>query len=452
MSTGRRSGWLHASSSRRRWCRRRGHGSRSWRRRRGSRTPRQTKRDTHQKQQSHPLTFPSPAAAPGFGSPIQQRNQDRGGQPRGVHSPPIDWQIGLEIELLAPAGKSRLDLAEAIAQTHGGTVHRFFHPQSEPSLVPGTPIFHNLTLGFQVLDSEQCWVASCVDDLTLQDDLLRSAPPQPGWYRIISDDLRLLRLVERQADPQLPCDQVLEPIGRLFGTHPQPGPGGMIRVNDRSGASISIAAPLPGERERPCELITAPLGSRHHERLEELLGLARDLGFTAPAEGATHIHFDATALQGAAPLANLIQLLWTYGESIKQLMDTNPRCRRLGAWPPELLETVQAKGFRQLPWPEAQKQLQQLPLTKYCDFNLMNVIHDLAYCTFEVRVLPVRTQSQPILEAASLFVAILQRATEPKAVPDRPPQPASLQSLKALLNSLPMSTQQRSHWIRVFPT
>ena len=325
--------------------------------------------------------------------------------------PEIDWRLGLEIELLAPPGKSRLDLAEAIAEAQRGSVRRFFHPQSEPSLVPGTPTFHNLTLGFEVLDAEQNWIAKCVDDLTLQNDLVRNTPPQPGWYRVISDDERLLSLIERQADAQCPLSEVLEPIGRLFGTSPTPGPGGMIRVNDLRGASVAIAAPLPGERERPCELITAPIHDHHQEKLERLLGLARGLGFTAPLEGAIHLHFDATALQSADAIANLIQLLSDQGDRLKQLMGTNPHCRRLGPWPSTLLETISQPQFRQLSWEEARAQLKQLELTKYCDFNLVNCIHNVPnQNTIEVRILPVWLETRPILEAAATFLALLKQA------------------------------------------
>ncbi|MBT9584472.1 amidoligase family protein [bacterium] len=361
----------------------------------------------------------------------------------------IDWRLGVEIELLAPPGKTRQDLAMAIAAAHRGSVRRFFHPQSEPSLVPGTPVFHNLTLGFEVLNADHNWVASCVDDLTLREDLARDTPPRPGWYRIISDDERLLRLIQQQASAQQPGERVLDPIATLFGTRACPGPGGMVRVNDRGGASVAIAAPLPGERERPCELITAPLQDRHHQQLEELLTLARSLGFVAPVEGATHLHFDATSLRTAGAMANLIQILWTYGATLKQVIGTNPRCRRLGAWPAELHVAVTQANFRRLPWDEAQAQLQAVKLTKFCDFNLVNCLRNVPdRNTIEVRVLPVWLESQPLLEAASLFVAILRRATEPKPVSPQPPKEATLQSLKALLNSLPLSTAQRSRWIK----
>jgi Putative amidoligase enzyme len=330
----------------------------------------------------------------------------------------ISWRVGFEIELLAPAGKTRRDLANAIAQDQGGSVQRYFHPQSEPSKVPGTPVFHNLTLGFKVLDASHNWIASCVDDLTLQADLVRSAAPRPDWYRVISDDERLLRLIRQQTDPTLPLSEVMEPIARLFGTEPNPGPGGMVRVNDTSGASIAIAAPLPGERERPCELITAPLDMDHYEKLERLLGLARSAGFTVPKEGATHLHFDATALQSAGAMANLVQLLWAFGEPLKHLLGTNPNCRRLGSWPPELIEVVSKPGFRELSWSEAQAQLKQVKLTKYCDFNLINCINGQPdQNTIEVRILPVWLDSGPILEATALFVAVLQRALNEEPIP-----------------------------------
>ncbi|MGB7413762.1 MAG: amidoligase family protein [Thermosynechococcaceae cyanobacterium] len=361
----------------------------------------------------------------------------------------INWRIGIEIELLAPLGKSRLDLANAIAQFHNGTVRRFFHPQSEPSKVPSTPIFHNLTLGYEILDDRQECIAQCVDDLTLQADLIRKSVPKPGWYRIISDDERLLRLIGRQADPSQPLQTVLNPIGDLFGTATHSGPGGMVGLNDEMGASVAIAAPLPGERERPCELITAPLESNHQEQLESLLSLARSLGFTAPVEGATHIHFDASRLQSADAIANLIQLLWTYGEALKQLMGTNPNCRRLGQWPDALLETIASPDFRSLAWPEAQSRLQQVDLTKYCDFNLVNYIRNIPNKnTIEIRILPVWLESQPLLEAAALFAAILERSVESPPILTASVQKDTQATIKTLLEMLPLSAIQQDYWRR----
>ncbi len=362
----------------------------------------------------------------------------------------INWQIGIEVELLAPPTKSRLDLAEAICQHYRGRIGAFFHPQSEPSKVPGMPIFHNLTLGYEVVDPDRGWIAKCVDDLTLQADLNRNVPPKAGWYRIVSDDERLLRLIQQQANPQAPLTEVMIPIAGLFGTTPDRGSGGMIRVNDRMGASIAIAAPLPGERERACELITAPLKTHQQEELEVLLGLARSLEFTAPLEGATHIHFDATALQSAPAIANVVNLLWSYGDILKVLMGTNPHCQRLGKWSEDLLATVAAPEFRRLSWEEARANLSAIELTKYCDFNLFNFVHAIPdKNTIELRILPVHLHTQPILEAAALFVAILERSLESKPIKIQAPKKFSLDNTKALLAMLPLATERRDDWLRI---
>ena len=322
-------------------------------------------------------------------------------------------RLGVEIELLAPPGRSREDLAVAIADHFGGSVRRFFHPQGEPSKAKNTPFFENLTLGFIVADEEGNIFAHCVDDLTLQEDLDHKQSPQPGWYRIVSDDARLLRLTMCHADAEAPLNEVLLPIAELFGTEPKEGAGGMIRVSDDSGAPIVIGAPLPGERERPCELITPPIDSDHLEHLESLLGLANSLDFSIPAEGAIHLHFDAAALCDAATIANLVRYLDAHSGALKERFGTNPRCRRLGKWPNELIELVNSPGFVDLGWEETREQLSQIKLTKYCDFNLINLVRRAPdKYTFEVRILPVWMDGRKIFEAAKFFAGILNWAKD----------------------------------------
>ncbi len=332
-------------------------------------------------------------------------------------------KMGVEIELLAPPKRSRRDLAEAIAVQHGANVRRFFHPQVEPSKALNTPFFENLTLGFKVGDAEGNVLAQCVDDLTLQDDLDRRSPPKPGWYRIVSDDARLLRLAMLHTDAEAPLHEVLLPLARLFGTDMQEGEGGMVRVADQSGASIAIGARLPGERERPCELITPPIDTDHLNHLEALLEPARTLGFLVPAEGAIHLHFDAAPLCKASTLANLVRFLGVHSDRLKTRMGTNPNCRRMGLWPPELFELVTEKGFVDLEWEDASELLGKLNLTKYCDFNIRNFIHFVpGKHTFEVRILPVWLDPRKIVEAAALFAGILRWAGKDggklKPIPD----------------------------------
>lgn len=356
----------------------------------------------------------------------------------------LSGTVGLEIELMAPRGSSRQALAEAIAACHGCSVSRIFHPQSEPSQIVGTPVLENLTLGFEIQDAQRRAVAWCVDDLTLQADCDRAHPPQPGWYRIVGDDIRFMQIIRRLSDANLPLAEVLQPVAKTLGLTLQQGPEGMVKLTDELGPPIALAAQLPGERERPCELITAPLTYDQLPQVESYLRVARRLGFYAPVEGATHLHFDAAPLCSAPVIRNLVNLFWAYGPTLKWLVGSNPRCQRLGLWPPELLELVQNSTWSQLPWDEACDRLKTIPLTKYCDFNLKNIVYAPRHKhTFEVRILPVHLDLPPIAAAIDLMADLLERAIAPEPVPSRSPLPAGGEGISALFQVLPSSQALR---------
>lgn len=360
-------------------------------------------------------------------------------RPPALATAKLSWKMGFEIELLAPAGLSREDLATSIATRTGGTVRRFFHPQSEPSKVPGQPVFENLTLGFAVSDAAGAPVARLVDDLTLQADLDRSKRPRAGWYRIVANDPRLIRLAVHQCDAHDSGDTVLDPLAAVFGTSAELHPSGMVRVLDDSGASVAICAPLPGERERPCEIVTAPLERDHAARLTMLIDAAAALGFSIPVEGATHIHFDAAPLCSARTIAALVATLDRHGQALRRLVGVNPACVRLGTWPTELGELVASAQFAGMDWEEALAALQALPLTKYCDFNLVNMLTgDSAKHTFEVRILPSTLDGDLIGAFAELFEGVLTWCLAPGHF-----VPATLEGL---LEHLPLSPAGRAFW------
>lgn len=311
------------------------------------------------------------------------------------------------MELLAPAGSDRRALAELIAKRLNGSVRAFFHTDSEPSKVQGKPLFYHLTQGFAVHDAHGKLIAKCVDDITLQHDLNKDAPAALGWYRLVSDEIRLLRLIARHSQADLPIAASLQAVGELFGTQPQASAGGVYRLSDSTGASIALAAPLPGERERACELITAPLAAHDHDTLALLLDCATELGFLLPLEGATHLHFDGTPFCHPATLQLLVNTLHPQREALRQQLHTNPHCRRLGAWSESLLTSVNAADFSQLTWDEARTRLAQLSkkeLTKYCDFNIRNIIVPTAgKHTVEVRILPSTLVANVIQAAIEQF-------------------------------------------------
>lgn len=360
----------------------------------------------------------------------------------------IDWKIGIEIELLAPPGSSRASLAQALAESRQGSVRRVLHQDSEPSKVPGQAVFYNLTLGFEAVDAAGELIARCVDDLTLQDDLDRQRAPKSGWWRMVSDDERLLRLLAIHTRPELDLPQALSALAPLFNGQLIAAADGMYRLVDAVGAPLAIAAPLPGERERPCELITPPISEDHLACIEDLLRTARGLGFSVPREGATHIHLDAAPLCQANTIANLVNLLSSWGGCLRQLCSTPPHFRRVGGWPEALGICVNAPDFRDLPWPQAQLRLRALGLSKYCDFNLKNIAYARAdRHTFEARIFPACMQAAPVLAAAALMQGVLRRCQAPELI--KPASPTPWDTVKVLnwLDQLPMDDAAREYWL-----
>jgi hypothetical protein len=319
-------------------------------------------------------------------------------------------RLGFELELLAPPGSSRLELGRAIAASLGGRVERGFHLDAEPSKASGVALFHHLTPSFTVFGADGSPVCTLVDDITIRDDLDAAAAPEPGWYRIVSDDRRLLRLVAQRCDVSASIEDVLAPIADVWGA-PITEHGGFHRVEDDHGATIAIAAPLPGERHRPCEIVTVPIESDHEARLEQLLAPARDLGFTIPAEAAVHLHADASLVRDPRVLRNLVRILQPYADVLRWLVGTNPRCRRLGPLPSEVEDLVESPGFAGAGWADVRSRLAELPLTKYADVNLRNVVSPpVGKDTIEWRILPGAIDAGPVLESGRLFEAILTRA------------------------------------------
>ena len=333
----------------------------------------------------------------------------------------LPWKVGVELELLAPVESSRESLANEIARSCSGRVKRIFYPQSEFAPLDNVTVFENLTLGFAVENEAGEVVAKCVDDLTIVDDLDASQEPLAGWYRILSDDQRFLSLVERHCDARADQSTVLEPLARLFDVDLEiVNDGSLTRVSDYRGASIAMAASLPGERHRPCELITAPMTSDRETLIRHYLHLISNLSFTIPVEAATHIHFDGKRLKSAAVMKTLIKIFGRYRSDIKRLVGTNANCRRLGDWPKGIYRVASQEDFSTLDWYEAAKKLRQAGSVKFCDFNLVNLLAD--NCdknTFEVRIIPGSMDADFILRTIRLFEVLLKTCVSQQKDDDR---------------------------------
>ncbi len=338
-------------------------------------------------------------------------------------------RTGVEIELLAPEGGSRRTLAEEIARRCGGWVGHVFHTDSEPSLVPGMGVFLHLTQGFTVHEPDGRLLCTLVDDITLNAGLDREAAAPPGWFRVLTDDARLLGLIARGADPAAPLEQVLAPLARLFGAEvTSAGPVRLVR--DPAGCTVALAAPLPGQRERPCEVVTVPLVEDHERSLEALLRPARDLGFTVPVEAAVHLHVDGAPFRDVTAFCNLVRLFGRWREPLRAALGTNPGCTRLRPLPADLVALVE-RPWRD--WPSLQRAAAQTGLTKYFDVNLTQLLTDVPVRdTVEVRVLPGALHGGEIVRRAALLEGLLDRCGDPRPVPPPPRLGGRLRALHAL--------------------
>ncbi|GAB4086316.1 hypothetical protein GCM10028784_29460 [Myceligenerans cantabricum] len=346
----------------------------------------------------------------------------------------LTLRTGFEIELLAPPGSDRRVLADALAARTRGSVRRSFHTDSEPSTVPGVGVFRHLSPAFDVVGDGGRPVARLVDDVTIESGLTAAprAPVADGWFRVLCDDARLLRLIERHVDPDVTLPEALRPVAELFGSEVELLRGA-ARVNDPTGATIAVAMALPGGRERPCEVITPPLATDHGAALDELLTPARDLGFTVPVEAAVHLHVDGAPFRRTSAFANLVRLFALWRDPLWAALKTNHFCKRLAPLPADLLELVDSDPSR--PWEDLAGQARALKLTKYSDINLTQLVAlRPVRDTVEVRILPGDDDAAAIVDRAALVERLLLRCLDDRPVPA--PGPAELEYPAAALEAL----------------
>jgi hypothetical protein len=294
-------------------------------------------------------------------------------------------------------------------------VRSVWHHDSEPSLVPGLGRFLHLTQGFEVVDAAGALVCTLVDDVTLVANLDLRTRPEPGWYRVLTDDARLLRLLAGRIDPGAPIGEALDPIAALWGVRVERH--GEVFQLDSGGATIALAAPQGGGRERGCEVITPPLTADHEMTIDELLRVARELGFVVPREAAVHVHHDGAPFRSAPALANVVRLFGLWRLPLHALLDTNPACRRLAPLPTELVQAATGTPT----YEELRDAAAAGGLTKFFDVNLTALFAQKPVRdTLEVRILPGAIDTQDVVRGAALVERLLERCLDETPIPAPP--------------------------------
>ncbi|MFT4729821.1 MAG: hypothetical protein ACI9UN_004342 [Granulosicoccus sp.] len=162
------------------------------------------------------------------------------------------------------------------------------------------------------------------------------------------------------------------PVARIFGTEHE-NKQGMIRISDKAGSPIAMLAPLSGERERPFEIVLAPIQCDLDDKLTVILTQANALGFTLASEAATHFHFDASRLLSGRVIARLIGFFHHYSSQLRIRFNTNPLNRRLGAMPKTLVELSSNEQFIDADWNFAHQMLKNCKQSKFQEISFLNI-------------------------------------------------------------------------------
>lgn len=236
-------------------------------------------------------------------------------------------RIGLEVELLAPPGKTRFDLARALAKQAGGALRLAFKYHGQGTLPDGRPDCQ-LSPAAKVMVKGK-WFASVVDDPTILDDL---APDADAMRIARTDDVRLAAWIERN------CAGEFKALKKTFAATEEED--GFV---DPWGLPLVRWHQVSAERARVCELVLRPLSQKElAPTLRRVMKLARSLEFTVPSEAAIHAHFDAAPFR-STPLLRRLVLRWTKERTrLLSWLQPNPRCRKLGPLPEDVVRVAEA--------------------------------------------------------------------------------------------------------------
>ena len=311
-------------------------------------------------------------------------------------------RVGLELELLAPSGRTRFDFAQAVARQVKGRVEYRLHYHGEGHLPSGLPNCV-LTRGARVLDANDTWLIDVVDDITI--DVPGSR--EKTWLGRI-DDVRLALLAESVSASESPNPMKLL---RHFTQRLRGSWADETLLVDRVGHTLLKLEETPVSRLRVCEVVTRPLkGPERNEVVTLLLATAKRLAFQIPRAAAMHAHYDAKPFATTARLQSLILEFSAQRQAIWQLLEPNRHCKRLGPFNDLVQRVARETDPTQVSFSTFATALQMAGATKYCDLNILGAIERFPrHPTVELRCLPVDFSAQATLDRLDAADEILRR-------------------------------------------
>ncbi len=317
-------------------------------------------------------------------------------------------KAGYELELLAPIGSTRYSIAYHFSQKYNLNLKTCFHRESE--IWPGSNngiAYYCLTKGFELWNN-QSWQFRFINDMTIRHSLDASVPESNEWYHILTDDIRFIDLIQNQCDSSSATSEILKPISKLYKVEQQIKDR-IYSVVGKKSKLICGAHSQMADRNRICEIVTAPITENHQQRLEEIIDLANSMGCIVPQEGAFHIHFDGTDFANSKTLLRMIRYFYVWTDVLKAMIPPNPYCTRLGEYSKAILDYAFDLANETKPFSDVVSELKMLAPTKYCDFNFNNIlIGDPDKFTVEVRVIPMLLDSAALVAANDLYMSFLE--------------------------------------------
>jgi hypothetical protein len=330
-------------------------------------------------------------------------------------------RVGLELELLTPAGKTRFDVAAALAHRVGGRVV-FGLKHVVEGLTPDQRPLCALSLAARVFSETGEPLATMVDDVTIREHV---GEQKASGLGVVIDDARISKWLEQRSFVADEPDafKVLEPLVREWGGTLDAG-SGAVRVVDLWGQVLAVVVDEPLDHHRVCEIVTRPLewaasttagppADPAHALLREALAAAADVGCTVPEAAALHLHVDATPWQTTPALCALVDAWDKRHAEIRARLKPNPRCKKLGPFPHDAAR-VAREAPKDLPFATLAAALKMAGAKKELDLNILGAIdRHPAQPTVEIRCLPMSLALEAVARSVDQAIAILDEIRAP---------------------------------------